>query len=109
YKSIEALIENEGIQDDDMNDILYQVLYASKDELRDEMRALFTSTKELFNYLVVMCETNNFSYDCIWDIVGDDIIDIIPYGDTYVLVNDDNGFEYLGEHYVLQEVKDANL
>lgn len=109
YKSIEALIENEGIQDDDMNDILYQVLYASKDELRDEMRALFTSTKELFNYLVVMCETNNFSYDCIWDIVGDDIIDIIPYGDTYVLVNDDNGFEYLGEHYALQEVKDVNL
>ena len=52
-----------------------------------------------------MCERNNWSCDCIWDIVGDDIVDIIPYGNTQVVVEDADGFEYLGRNYKLEEVK----
>lgn len=105
YKGIEALVDNEGIQDDDMNEILRNVLYANRDEYKNEMVELFTSSKELFNYLIVMCDRNNWSYDCIWDIVGEDIIDIIPYGDTKVIVEKEDGFEYLGHFYGLEEVK----
>lgn len=105
YKGIEALVDNEGIQDDDMNEILRNVLYANRDEYKDEMVELFTSSKELFNYLIVMCGRNNWSYDCIWDIVGEDIIDIVPYGDTKVVVEKEDGFEYLGHFYGLEEVK----
>ena len=105
YKGIEALVDNEGIQDDDMNEILRNVLYANRDEYKNEMVELFTSSKELFNYLIVMCDRNNWSYDCIWDIVGEDIIDIIPYGDTKVVVEKEDGFEYLGHFYGLEEVK----
>lgn len=104
YKGIETLITNEGIQDEDMNDILKNVLYANRDEYKDAMLELFTSSQELFNHLVVVCERNNWSYDCIWDIVGDDIIDIIPYGSTKVIVEDKNGFEYLGNRYKVEEV-----
>lgn len=104
YKGIETLITNEGIQDEDMNDILKNVLYANRDEYKDTMLELFTSSQELFNHLVVVCERNNWSYDCIWDIVGDDIIDIIPYGSTKVIVEDKNGFEYLGNRYKVEEV-----
>lgn len=104
YKGIETLITNEGIQDEDMNDILKNVLYANRDEYKDAMLELFTSSQELFNHLVVVCERNNWSYDCIWDIVGDDIIDIIPYGNTKVIVEDKNGFEYLGNRYKVEEV-----
>ena len=105
YKGIETMINNEGIQDDDMNEILRNILYANKDEYKDKMLELFTSSQELFNHLVIMCENYNWSYDCIWDIIGDDIIDIIPYGKTKVVVEDENGFEYLGHHYSLEEVK----
>lgn len=105
YKGIEALVDNEGIQDDDMNEILRNVLYANRDEYKNEMIELFTSSKELFNYLIVMCDRNNWSYDCIWDIVGEDIIDIIPYGNTKVVVEKEDGFEYLGHFYGLEEVK----
>lgn len=105
YRGIEALVDNEGIQDDDMNEILRNILYANRDEYKNSMLELFTSYKELFNHLVVMCEKNNWSYDCLWDIIGDDIIDIIPYGDTQVIVEDDSGFEYLGKTYKLEEVK----
>lgn len=105
YKGVEALVDNEGIQDDDMNEILREVLYANRDEYKNNMLDLFTSSKELFNHLVVMCERNNWSCDCIWDIVGDDIVDIIPYGNTQVVVEDADGFEYLGRNYKLEEVK----
>lgn len=105
YKGIEALVDNEGIQDDDMNEILKNVLYANRDEYKGNMLELFTSYKELLNHLVVMCERNNWSCDCIWDIIGDDIIDLIPEGDTQVIVESDDGFEYLGRTYKLEEVK----
>ena len=105
YKGIEALVDNEGIQDDDINEILRNVLYANRDEHKMEMQQLFTSSKELFNYLVVMCDRNNWSCDCIWDIIGDDIIDIIPYGKTKVIVEKENGFEYLGHYYAVEEVE----
>lgn len=104
YKGIETLVTNEGIQDDDMNEILRNVLYANRDEYKDEMQELFTSSRELFNHLIVMCENNGWSYDCVWDIIGDDIIDIIPYGKTQVVVEDKEGFEYLGHYYKLEEV-----
>ena len=99
------MVDNEGIQDNDMNEILKNILYANKDEYKDKMLELFTSSQELFNHLIVMCENHNWSYDCIWDIIGDDIIDIIPYGKTKVVIEDENGFEYLGHHYSLEEVK----
>ena len=105
YKGIEAMVDNEGIQDDDMNEILKNILYANKDEYKDKMLELFTSSQELFNHLIVMCENHNWSYDCIWDIIGDDIVDIIPYGKTKVVIEDENGFEYLGHHYSLEEVR----
>lgn len=105
YRGIETLVDNEGIQDDDMNELLKNVLYANKDEHKDIMYSLFSSSKELFNYLIVMCERNNYSYDCIWDIVGEDIIDIIPYGDSKIVVQDNNGFDYLGNKYGLESVK----
>ena len=73
------------------------------------MQNLFTSSKELFNHLVVMCERKKKSFDCIWDIIGDDIIDIIPKSKSYILRDSKEGFEYLGNYYVVEEVKDVNI
>lgn len=108
YKGIETIIENEGIQDDDMNDLLKTVLYAHKDECKNKMFDLFETTYSLFNHLVFMCQKYNWSCDCIWDIIGDDIINIIPYGDSQIIV-DGNGFEYLGHHYNLRRCQDVNI
>lgn len=105
YKGLEAMVENEGIQDEDMTEILRNVLYANRDEIKDKMVELFSGHyKNLFNHLVYMCQQFGWSLDCIWDILGDDIIDIIPYGQNLVIVEDEGGFEYLGHHYALREV-----
>lgn len=104
YKGIETMIDNEGIQDDDMNELLKSVLYANKDEYKRQMFELFNDVRDLFNHLVYMCSSYGWSYDYVWDIVGDDIIDIIPYGNSMVVVDDMEGFEYLGKSYSLQQV-----
>lgn len=104
FKGIEAMIENEGIQDEDVNEILKTVLYAHKDECRDKMLDMFDTIYDLFNHLVFMCQESGLSCDCIWDIIGEEIIDIIPDGKSQVIVDDKNGFEYLGHKYQLREV-----
>ena len=109
YRGIEILVENEGIQDEDMNEILKNVLYANKDEYRGLMCELFTSSKELFNHLMVMCRDNGWSYDCVWDIIGDDIIDILPDGETKVVAESSDGFEYLGHTYRLEELNHVGV
>lgn len=109
YKGIETMVDSEGIQDDEINDILRCILYANKDEYKEKMYQLFSSSQDLFNHLAMMCENNNISYDCIWDIMGDDILDIIPYEDSKVIVEDDNGFEYLGHNYKLEEIVNVSI
>lgn len=109
FKGIEVMVDNEGIQDDEINEMLRDILYANKDECKNKILELFTSSEELFNHLVFMCNKNNWSYDCIWDIVGDDIIDIIPYGESQIVIEDENGFEYLGKKYRLEVIKDVNI
>ena len=53
-----------------------------------------------------MCKRNNFDYDFIWDILEEDIIDMIPSGDSLIIIDDKQGNDYLGRTYKLKEVKD---
>ena len=110
YRGFAAMVENEGIADDDINEIMNQVLYGHKDKYREEIRNIFSNTKELFNHLMMMCQRKGMNHDIVWDIMGDDIIDVIPIQNPTVLIEDENGMEYLGQKYSLQEVrKDANI
>jgi hypothetical protein len=104
FKGLSLLVDNEGIQDDDMNNILQNVLYASRDECRERLCDIFSSSKELFNHLIVMCERYNIGFDFVWDMLGDDIIDIIPQNNSLVAVDDGDGLEYLGRTYDIKEV-----
>lgn len=110
YRGFAAMVENEGIADDEINEIMNQVLYGHKDRYREEIRNLFSNTTELFNHLMMMCQRKGMNHDIVWDIMGDDIIDIIPRQNPTILIEDENGMEYLGQKYSLQEVsKDANI
>ena len=99
------MIENEGRADDDMQELMNQVLYGHKDKYRDEVQNIFSNSKELFNHLMMMCQIKHMSHDIIWDIMGDDIIDIIPIQNPIMLIDDEvNGLEYLGHKFSIQEV-----
>lgn len=105
YKGFSSMVENEGIADDEINEIMNKVLYGHKDKYREEIRNIFSNTKELFNHLMMMCQRKGMNHDIVWDIMGDDIIDVIPIQNPTVLIEDENGMEYLGQKYSLQEVR----
>lgn len=109
FRGFSAMIENEGIADDDVAEIMNQVLYGHKDKYREKIKNLFSNTKELFNHLMMMCQRKNINHDIVWDIMGDDIIDIIPVCNPTVLIEDDYGVEYLGHKYQLQEVDNVSI
>ena len=109
YKGFATMMENEGINDDDMVEIMNSVLYGHKDKYREEIKDIFSNTKELFNHLMIMCQRKNMDYDIVWDIMGDDIVDVIPIQNPTVLIEEENGIEYLGHKYGLQEVHNANI
>ena len=56
-----------------------------------------------------MCQKKNMDYDIVWDIMGDDIVDVIPISCPTILIEDDNGIEYLGHRLGLREVLNANI
>ena len=58
---------------------------------------------------MMMCQRKNINHDIVWDIMGDDIIDIIPVCNPTVLIEDDYGVEYLGHKYQLQEVDNVSI
>lgn len=109
FRGFSAMIENEGIADDDVAEIMNQVLYGHKDKYREKIKNLFSNTRELFNHLMMMCQRKNINHDIVWDIIGDDIIDIIPVCNPTVLIEDDYGVEYLGHKYQLQEVDNVSI
>ena len=109
FKGFSTMIENEGIADDDIAEIMNQVLYGHKDKYREKIKNLFSNTRELFNHLMMMCQRKNINHDIVWDIMGDDIIDIIPVCNPTVLIEDDYGVEYLGHKYQLQEVDNVSI
>ena len=109
YKGFATMMENEGINDEDMSDIMNSVLYGHKDKYREEIKNIFSNTKELFNHLMLMCQRKNMNYDIVWDIMGDDIVDIIPVQCPTLLIESENGMEYLGHKYGLQEVCNVNI
>lgn len=109
YKGLFNIIENEGLQDDDVNNLLRDIVYSHRNSCREKMYEIFSSSRELFNYLIIMCKNNNLSYDFIWDIIQDDIIDIISQGNNFITVENENGTEYLGRLYSIQEVYRDNI
>lgn len=105
YKGVEAMIENEGIKDEETVEIVKEIMYGLKDIIRERMNDLVSSSKDLFNYLIIMCEKYNIKdYEIVWDIMKEDIIDSIPYGNNFYVVEDTDGIEYLGKRYVIKEI-----
>lgn len=103
-RGLQLLVENDGLNDDDINDIFKDVLYAHKDNIRQKIRDLFLDEQSMFNHIVYMAISHNISFDNVWEIMGDYIINCIPWGDTYIVTRDENGKEYLGQNLILKGV-----
>ena len=50
-------------------------------------------------------EYSKFNWNFAWDLLGDNVIDVIEYGQTFAPVRSDSGTEYLGSMYELKDVR----
>jgi len=78
------------------------------------IKQVSSNTIELFEYLIALSDVvessgKEFDYSFIWDMLDEDIINIIPKKNSIICVQDEMGQEYLGRNYKLIEVKNDNL
>ena len=103
-RGLQLLVETDGLNDDDINEMFRDKLYTHKDLLKERIRDLFVTEQDMFNHMMYMAISYNMSVDVVWEIMGDYVISCIPWGNTYIVSRDENGQEYLGQHLSIKEV-----
>lgn len=77
-----------------------------KDEIREKVYALQLAPKEIMFYVGQLSKGySKFNWSFAWDLLGDNVVDVIEYGQTFAPVRSDNGTEYLGSMYELKDVR----
>jgi len=67
-----------------------------------------SNTTELFEYMIALSESEtikNFDFTFIWDILGNDILKIIPQKNSIIYKESRTGMSYLGKKYEVMEVE----
>lgn len=103
-RGLEILVETDGLNSDEVERALNNNIYRHKDEIRDKICILFDTEQEMFNHVVYTAMAYDMPSDIVWEIMGDCIIDCLPWGETYIVVRDENGSEYLGQALSVKKV-----
>ena len=75
-----------------------------KTKYQRELYKMFSCARDLFDVLCMMCDLYNVNYDVIWEIMQDDIVDIIPENNPTAVVENEKGTEYLGKKLSLEVI-----
>lgn len=108
YKSHKKLKYLDNIFEEEETTLFNQIYYKQREHIKAtyqrELYKMFSNTRDLFDVLCMMCEKYNMNYEIIWDIMQDDIVDIIPEYNPMVVVENAKGTEYLGRNLSLEAV-----
>lgn len=88
-------------------DVYFTIRDYLRDEIRSKVYALGLSSQETMFYIGCLSkEYSKFNWSFAWDVLGDNVIDVVEYGDSYVPVRttDEDGIEYLGSKYKMKDV-----
>ena len=106
YKAHKKLKYLDNVFEEEETTLFNQIYYSQKEFIKTtyqrELYKMFSNTRDLFDVLCMMCEKYNVNYEIIWDIMQDDIVDIIPENNPTVVVENENGTEYLGRYLSLE-------
>ena len=110
FNNKKAMRVLDGMFPDREDGVAKEVYFAISDYLKDEIRekvyALQLAPKEVMFYVGQLSKGySKFNWNFAWDLLGDNVVDIIDYGQTYAPVRSDNGTEYLGSMYELKDVR----
>lgn len=91
--------EEDYIDDADLNSLINNINNDVKEEYKEKMFLLFDNVEEEFQYLIRLFIDKKINIEFIWEIMGDEILNIIPINNPLMAINDeiDYDFEYLGK------------
>lgn len=96
---------------DDFFEYLHTMIGAFIQEYQDKCYAsVSTNTTELFEYMMALhaSETiRNFDFTFVWDILGTDLLKIIPKEHSIIYKEAKSGLAYLGKTYEIMEVTET--
>lgn len=108
YKTHKKLKYLDNIFEEEQTTLFNQIYYKQKEYIKAnyqrELYKMFSNTRDLFDVLCMMCEKYNMNYEIIWEVMQEDIVEIIPEYNPMVVVENENGIEYLGKNLSLEAV-----
>lgn len=103
------------MEDSSNKDEFFEILSIAKKNLCKNYKEKCTSNvssniNDVFQYMLAVAkeyETNEqlFDFSFIWEVLDDDILEIIPKENSLKCIEHESGKEYLGKNYVLVEVE----
>lgn len=103
-KMMEGLLQD--IDNEEGKELYYNLVDSVKNDIQQEIFSLRMETPEILFYIGQLAkEYKKFNWTFVWDILEDYIIEMIPQGNTYFPIHNEEGVEYLGFNYILKEVK----
>lgn len=110
-KQLISLVDNipNATSTEDFIEIRHNMYETFLESLRDELVTNQMDGSEFLFYCSRLAPTYvNFNWGFAWDILDEQIIDLIPQGRSYCPVRSEEGKEYLGNKYKLVEITDKN-
>lgn len=91
--------------EDDVKEIYFNINEAMKIDIQTTLFGLGLDVKELMYHIGVLSkEYANFNWSFAWNMLEEQIIDLLPRGETLVAVKNEEGTEYLGQRYKLKNI-----
>lgn len=110
YKTHKKLKYLDNIFEEEETTLFNQIYYKQKEYIKTtyqrELYKMFSNARDLFDVLCMMCEKYNMNYEVIWEIMQDDIVEVIPEYNSMVVVESDSDTEYLGKSLRLEAINE---
>lgn len=91
--------------EDDIKEIRFNMNDVIKMDIQYEVSQLGLDIKEtMFHIGVLSKEYSNFNWSFVWNIFEEQVVGVIPEGETVVAYKNDEGEEYLGQRYKLKNI-----
>ena len=91
--------------DDDIKEIYFNINDAIKTDIQQTLFSLGLDIKQIMFHIGVLSKQyTKFNWSFAWNMLEEQIMDIIPQGETLMAYKSEDGEEYLGQKYKLKNI-----
>lgn len=102
-KLVESIFRD--YSDDDIKEIYFNINEAIKIDIQQTLFSLGLDIKQIMFHIGVLSKQyTKFNWSFVWNMLEEQIVDLIPQGETVMVYKNDEGEEYLGQRYKLKNI-----